>query len=139
MKSVLFFFFTLFHVCLYSQQSIEGIWATYDDNTGKLESEVEIFIKNGKLYGKIIRLFDMDPNAVCSKCTDHRKNKPVVGMIFMSGLTKNGKEWVGDRVLLHPNNGKLYDGKVWLESNGKLAVRGYLGWFYRTQYWERIK
>lgn len=74
MKNVLFFFFTLFHVCLYSQQSIEGIWATYDDNTGKLESEVEIFIKNGKLYGKIIRLFDMDPNAVCSKCTIFAKS-----------------------------------------------------------------
>lgn len=139
MKYFLFFCLTFVHFFLFSQQNIEGTWATYDDNTGKLESEVELFIKNGKLYGKIIKLYGIDQNATCTRCTDHRKNKPIVGMIFMSGLTKSGKEWVGDSALLHPDNGKLYSGKVWLESNSKLAVRGYLGWFYRTQYWERVK
>lgn len=138
MKYLLLFFIALFQTVLFSQQSIEGTWATYDDNTGKLESEVELFIKNGKLYGKIIKLYNMEQDAVCVNCTDYRKNKPIVGMIFMSGLTKNGKEWTGDNVILHPDNGKLYSGKVWLDNKDRLAVRGYLGWFYRTQYWKRV-
>src|SRR5690554_7702748 len=123
MKSVLFFFFTLFHVCLYSQQSIEGIWATYDDNTGKLESEVEIFIKNGKLYGKIIRLFDMDLNVVCSKCTDHRKNKPVVGMIFMSGLTKKRKRMGRRRRTSAPKQRKTLRWESLARKQWKLTVK----------------
>lgn len=144
MKSVLLFCMTLSCITLiqsplFSQQGFEGLWATYDDNTGKLESEVELFIKNGKLYGKIIKLYGISQDAICVNCTDYRKNKPIVGMVFMSGLTQNGKEWIGDNALLHPDNGKLYSGKVWLDSKDRLAVRGYLGWFYRTQYWKRVK
>lgn len=121
-------------------QSIEGYWATYDDESGKLESEVKLYIKDGKLYGKIIKLYEEDPkNAKCERCTDYRKDQPVLGMVFMTGLTLKGNEWTGKKALLHPKNGKEYDGKVWLEANDKLAVRGYLGWFYRTQYWVRRK
>jgi len=60
-------------------------------------------------------------------------------MEFMSGLKKVGEKWEGKKVLLDPNNGKQYDGQVWLVNNDKLSVRGYLGWFYQTQYWKRKK
>ena len=54
-----------------SAQSIVGKWKTIDDETGKPKSIVEIFEKNGKVYGKIIKLFrdpgeEQDP--VCDKC-----------------------------------------------------------------------
>ena len=119
-------------------QSIEGVWKTYDDSSGELKSEVKIYIKDDKLYGKVLKLYnlDSDPNeAKCELCTDYRKDKPVIGMLVISGLKKSGKEWIGDSALLDPNNGKSYDAKIWLESNNKLGVRGYLGWFFRTQYW----
>ncbi|HZH86644.1 MAG TPA: DUF2147 domain-containing protein [Brumimicrobium sp.] len=123
-----------------SSQTIEGIWETYDDASGELKSEVKIYIKDGKLYGKIIKLYnlDVDPkDAKCELCTDYRKDKPVIGMLVMTGLKKSGEEWVGNSALLDPNNGKSYDAKIWLEGNNKLAVRGYIGWFFRTQYWKK--
>lgn len=123
-----------------NSQTIEGVWKTYDDADGKLKSEVELYIKDGKLYGKIIKLHNLEipfEDAKCTLCTDYRKDKHVQGMTIISGLEDSGKEWTGNKKLLDPNNGKLYDAKFWLENDNKLAVRGYLGWFYRTQYWIR--
>lgn len=130
----------LFSIVSYSQ-SIEGVWKTYDDETGDLESEVKIYKKNGKIYGKIIKIHKVkngEENPVCELCPGQRKNKHVLGMNIITGLSKDGSEWYGDESILDPNNGELYDCKIWLEDKNKLAVRGYLGWFFRTQYWVRV-
>ncbi|RYM32891.1 DUF2147 domain-containing protein [Brumimicrobium glaciale] len=121
-------------------QSVEGIWETYYEGTDKIKSDVKVYTKDGKLYAKIIKFYNMseaEKNAKCLKCTDYRKNQPIVGMVFMNGLVQSDDEWEGDAVLLDPNNGKEYDGLVWLENENKLAVRGYLGWLYETKYWKR--
>ena len=139
MKYFLMFFLSVYSLVSFSQ-SIEGIWKSYDDESGELKSEVKIYIKDGKLYGKIIKLHNLDvplEEAKCKLCTDYRKDKDVMGMMIISGLKKSGEEWSGNQLLLDPNNGKLYDAKFWLVDENKLAVRGYIGWFYRTQYWVR--
>ena len=141
MKYILLFCLTLFSF-MATSQTVEGLWNTYDDSSGKLKSEVEIYIKDGKLYAKLTKLYNADEaakNAKCVHCTDYRKDQPIVGMIFISGLTKSGKEWKGNKLVLDPQNGKFYDGKIWLVNNDKLAMRGYLGLFYQTQYWTRVK
>ncbi|WP_233244165.1 DUF2147 domain-containing protein [Brumimicrobium oceani] len=123
-----------------NSQSIEGVWQTYDDETGELKSDVKIYKKDGKLYGKVVQLHvvdDLEVEATCRYCTDYRKDKPILGMLVMTALVKDGKEWEGDGTLLDPENGKTYDGEVWLVDDNKLAVRGYIGWFFRTQYWIR--
>jgi len=119
-----------------SGQSIIGKWKTIDDETGKPKSVVEIFEKNGKLFGKIIKLFrepneDQDP--VCDKCEDDRKNKKVIGMEVIRDMVKDGSEWE-DGTIMDPKKGTVYDGKLWLE-NGNLQVRGYILFLYRTQTW----
>ena len=121
-------------------QTVEGVWETYYKESGKIKSDVKIYIKDGKIYGKIIKFYNMpeaQKSAICTKRKDHRKDQPIIGMIFMSGLKQSGDKWEGDAVLLDPDNGKEYDGEVWLESPNKLAVRGYLGWLYETNYWKR--
>lgn len=121
-------------------QDITGVWETYDDETGELKSEVEIYEKEGKLYGKIIELHNLKVktnNPICIDCKDYRKDKPVIGMEIITGLVKDGDEWSADDAILDPNNGEIYDCKLWLINKNKLAVRGYIGWFYRTQYWKR--
>jgi len=42
---------------------------------------------------------------------------------------------------MDPENGKVYDCKVWVDEDepDKLNVRGYIGFFYRTQNWYRVK
>jgi uncharacterized protein (DUF2147 family) len=129
---------------LLSAQSVTGLWKTIDDETGKAKSEVEITIKNGKLYGKIVKLYrakgeDQDP--VCTVCPGSRKGKKVVGMTIITALDKDGSEWEADDAILDPKTGEIYDCKVWLDESNKniLYVRGYIGFLYRTQTWHRIK
>src|SRR5690554_1127916 len=70
-------------------QNIEGVWQTYDHDSGKLESDVKIYIKDGKLYGKTIKFYnakEAQNRAKCTLCTDYRKDQPILGMVFMTGL-----------------------------------------------------
>ncbi len=120
---------------IFAQSSVVGKWRTIDDDTGKMKSIVEIYIQDGKLFGKIIELkSDADPNKVCTECTDYRKGKKIVGMQIITGLEIDDDVWEGDDGILDPDNGKLYDCKIW-EEDGKLQVRGYIGFIFRTQTW----
>jgi uncharacterized protein (DUF2147 family) len=122
---------------IFAQGSVAGKWKTIDDETGKMKSIVEITVKDGIMKGKIIQLEPAtDPNKVCTACTDHRKGKKLVGMEIISGLKIDDSVWEGDEGILDPENGKLYDCKIW-EEGGKLMVRGYIGFVYRTQVWVR--
>lgn len=131
---ILFSFLVL--SCLAQRTSVIGKWKTVDDNTGKTKSVVEITERNGKAYGKILELFDPPkPNPVCEECDkdDPRYMKPVTGMEIIQDMVKDGKEWV-DGKIMDPENGKVYKCKLWVE-NGKLQVRGYISFLYRTQTW----
>jgi uncharacterized protein (DUF2147 family) len=138
MKQLLFLLISLMTFSLASAQSgVEGRWKTFDEETGKMKSIVEITIKNGKLFGKIVELSPgADVNKVCTECTDHRKGAKILGMQIISGLEKEDSIWVGDDGILDPANGKLYDVKLWLEDD-KLQVRGYIAFLFRTQVWVR--
>jgi uncharacterized protein (DUF2147 family) len=144
MKNILLVAFVLGTFLSFSQ-SIVGKWKTIDDETGKAKSIVEITIKkDGKLYGKIVKLFreageEQDPK--CTECTDYRKDKKIIGMTIITGLKKDGDEWEEDDAILDPKNGSIYDCKIWLDENNKdiLNVRGYIGFFFRTQTWHRVK
>ncbi len=129
----------LFFSCgLFAQGNVTGKWISIDDATGKKESTIEIFIQNGKLYGKIIDLANKeDLNKTCTACKDERKGKKLVGMQIITALEKDDDVWEGDDGILDPKNGKLYDVKIW-EENNKLYVRGYIGFVFRTQTWIRL-
>lgn len=119
-------------------QNIIGIWQTIDDETKAVRSLVELSIEDNKLYGKIVKLFPQkgeSENPVCEKCDGERNNKPIMGMQIIDGLSLKKNKWI-DGEILDPDNGKTYDCKIWLE-DGKLKVRGYIGFFYRTQEWIR--
>jgi len=123
-----------------SAQTIFGKWKTIDDETGKPKSIVEIYEKNGKAYGKVIKLFrepheDQDP--ICDKCTDDRKDKKVLGMEIIRDMEKDDDEW-DDGTIMDPKKGTIYDCKMWVE-DGKLQVRGYIAFFFRTQTWLPFK
>lgn len=117
-------------------QSITGKWKTIDDETGKPRSIVDVYEKDGKVFGKIIELFrspDEDPDPLCEECTDHRKGEKVIGLEIISDMKAKGNEYVNGEIL-DPENGKIYKCKLWVE-DGNLKVRGYLYFLYRTQTW----
>ena len=123
---------------LFAQGNVLGKWKTIDDETGEMKSIVEIYKKSdGKLYGKILQLTAKDDaNKTCSECPGDRKNEKLVGMEIISGLVIDDEVWEGDDAILKPSTGTLYDCKLW-EEDGKLQVRGYIGWVYKTQVWIR--
>ena len=119
-----------------------GLWRTIDDKSGKEKSLVRVSESNGQLQITVEKLFrepGEEPNPLCDKCPDEKKNKPVIGMQIGSGLKKDGDVWSGGEIL-DPQNGKTYKCKVWLEDKGKkLNVRGFIGVSVlgRTQVWIR--
>jgi uncharacterized protein (DUF2147 family) len=122
-------------------QSITGKWKTIDDNSGEERSIVEIYEKNGKVYGRIIKLFRKpgeDPDPICDDCDpdDSRYKKKIIGMEIISNMTKAGKEYDGGSIL-DPESGKIYRCRLWIEGND-LKVRGYWGPFFRTQTWKKV-
>ena len=114
-----------------------GQWKTVDEKSGAVESIVDIYDQGGKLFGKIANLTkptdDQGKPKLCTKCTGADKDKPIVGLIIIKGLGAADGRWKGGTIL-DPDDGKVYNAELWVE-DGKLKVRGYLGFFYRTQTW----
>src|SRR4051794_20855421 len=69
-----------------------GRWTTIDDETKKPKSVIAIYEENGKLYGKIEKLFrepTEEQNPVCDKCEGALKNQPILGMVILKDLQKD--------------------------------------------------
>jgi len=136
MRSLILSIAFLSSAVLASAQTVTGRWTTVDDNSGKPRSVVEIIEKNGKLHGHIVDVFDAkEKAAVCELCPGERRNKPIVGLEIIRDMVQSGKEWAKGTIM-DPETGKVYDCKLWVE-DGKLKVRGYVAFFYRTQTWVR--
>ena len=136
-KTILFISLVLF-IFSANAQSIIGKWKTIDDETGKEKSIVEIFKRGDKYYGKVVDILDpAKKNNKCKVCPDSRKNQPILGMEIIKDLKQDDDEFE-DGTILDPNNGKIYDCKIWLENNNTLNVRGYVMFFFRTQEWHRV-
>ena len=116
-----------------------GLWKTIDDETKQAKSLVRIFEKDGALFGRVEKILTAQAGARCEKCTDERKDQPVVGMTILTGMRAAGDRWEGGKIL-DPNNGKVYSSLMkLLEGGRKLEVRGYIGaaLFGRSQVWLR--
>ncbi len=128
----------------FAQMSPVGLWKTIDDDTKKEKSLVRITESNGVYSGTIEKLLDpaTRQDAVCEKCTDERKDKPILGMTILRNLKQNADDKTvydgGD--IVDPNNGKVYRTRLKpVEDGRKLEMRGYIGPFYRTQVWQRVE
>lgn len=120
-----------------------GVWKTIDDETQQAKSWVRIAEGgDGALAGKIEKLLDpAKQDARCDKCSDARKDQPILGMTILEGVKKAPDEpWWEGGTILDPNNGKTYRVRLTPKDGGKsLEVRGYLGPFWRNQIWQRVE
>lgn len=140
MKSILLCLF-LIPVLSEAQISVIGKWKTIDDSSGKERSIVELYERNGLVYGKVVKTFPdpgEDPDPICDQCAtdDPRYKKKIIGMEILQQMKKTGTEY-SEGNILDPENGKIYKCKLWLE-DGDLKLRGYWGPFYRTQTWKKV-
>jgi len=139
----LFILISLIFLCHVSlAQSVTGKWKTFDIfNSSRAESIVEISVVNEKMYVIISEIIPEDhKNDLCSKCTDHRKDEPILGMVILKGATLKKGVWQGVKIL-NAKNGKEYGCHISLAAPDLLRVRGFIGYpiFGKTLYWTRVK
>ena len=138
----IFYLFLFCFIGIWSRaQSCTGYWITIDDATGLKKSIVELYKKEGVLYGKVVYIYKRGkdgPNSKCTECSGKLYNQPIMGMLIVKQMQWSGSQWeVGS--ILDPDNGKTYSCTIWLNETNKdkLNVRGYIGPFFRTQEWIR--
>jgi uncharacterized protein (DUF2147 family) len=117
-----------------------GLWKTVDDKTGAVTALIRIVDQDGRFSGHIEKSFRPGAETrVCSVCSDDRRNKPIIGLEIIRGLSRHDDEFSGGEIL-DPDSGSVYRCRLRLEDGGqKLNVRGYIGiaLLGRSQTWTR--
>ena len=134
------------HTAAHAQATPAGLWKSIDDETKKEKSLIRISESGGVFTGKLEKLLDptAKADAVCDKCSDERKDKPLVGMTIIQRVKHSADDperWDGGEIV-DPNNGKSYKVRLTPADGGKrLDVRGYIGapLLGRTQTWIRVE
>jgi uncharacterized protein (DUF2147 family) len=129
--------------CALAQMTPVGLWKTIDDDGKTEKSLVRISESGGVLTGTIEKVFDAaKQDAKCDKCSDERKDKPVLGLAIIRNVRQDADDkalWTGGEIL-DPNNGKTYRTRLKPVDGGKsMEMRGYIGFLYRTQVWQRVE
>ncbi|MFB9052647.1 DUF2147 domain-containing protein [Formosa undariae] len=119
-------------------QSIIGQWETYDDKTNEKKALIEIYKTDDVYFAKIVNKYIGEKNSVCTACEGDKKDKPMIGLVIIEDIKKDGKEY-NDGTILDPESGDVYSCYLKLVDDNKLKVRGYMGvaLLGRTQYWIR--
>ncbi len=116
---------------------VVGKWVTIDDDGTTKKSMVEIFEKDGEVYGKVLELYNPSvENPKCVDCKGDRKDQLITGMEVIRNMKPKGDgKTMAEGTIIDPENGKEYKCTMWREGN-ELKVRGWIGFLYRTQTWK---
>ena len=130
----------LFTLIFPQTNPILGTWLTEDK-----EAKVNIYYQNKRYYGKIVWL-KHSTNDAGRPLTDlenpdkRKREQPLLNLIILHDFEYDEKEdeYISGKVY-DTRNGKTYTGKLWMENNNTLKMRGYWGIFYATETWKRVE
>lgn len=116
---------------VWAADNIAGLWTTIDDESGDEKSVVQIYDYQGKMYGRVVKLFK-NPQA---KAKNIKGNPLVLGLDIIWGLEDKGDKFDGGKIL-DPTKGKIYSCEAHVEGDN-LILRGKIGPFGRNQTWRK--
>ncbi len=140
-KILLILCFFLFSVSLQAAQPIQGFWKAVSAK-GDGYSVVYVYEYEGKMYGRIIMLYDLDGKLAESYKNPDKRAVDVAGSPYLSGLEivtqleDTGKKWKNGTIM-DPENGKTYNAEAWIEGD-ELIIRGKVGPFGRNTTWYSV-
>lgn len=119
---------------------ITGKWLTVDEYDKQPSSHIQLYERDGRIFGKVVKLFQQSADKRCDICPGDLKDQLLLNMIVVEKMLLKGGYYQGGQIL-DQSRGRWYHCEMWLKDGdpNTLVVRGYVGFYYRTQYWRRVE